>query len=128
MYCPQCGVEYRPGFTECSDCRVALVERPPETDHPLPNMELVTVLEGNNPLTASAAKDLMEQAGIPCYLEGEERSTVLTMVDPNIYRWWRLHVAREFEARARALLDDAISKEDLVIDIDVEPLPLADEQ
>jgi len=116
VYCPQCGVEYRPGFTECSDCRVALVER------------LVTVLEGNNPLTASAAKDLMEQAGIPCYLEGEERSTVLTMVDPNIYRWWRLHVAREFEARARALLDDAISKEDLVIDIDVEPLPLADEQ
>lgn len=29
MYCPLCGAEYRPGFTICSDCQVALVpERP----------------------------------------------------------------------------------------------------
>lgn len=26
MICPVCGAEYRPGFTECSDCLVALVE------------------------------------------------------------------------------------------------------
>lgn len=26
MICPQCGAEYQPGFTECADCRVALVE------------------------------------------------------------------------------------------------------
>ena len=28
MYCPQCAAEYRPGFTECSDCHVTLVEDP----------------------------------------------------------------------------------------------------
>jgi hypothetical protein len=29
MYCPLCGAEYRPGFTVCSDCQVALVPDPP---------------------------------------------------------------------------------------------------
>jgi len=29
MYCPQCGAEYRPSFTVCSDCQVALVADPP---------------------------------------------------------------------------------------------------
>jgi hypothetical protein len=31
MFCPQCGVEYRPGFTRCSDCDVDLVHELPET-------------------------------------------------------------------------------------------------
>jgi hypothetical protein len=29
MYCPECGVEYRPSATVCSDCQVALVPDPP---------------------------------------------------------------------------------------------------
>ena len=29
-YCPRCGSEYRPGFTECSDCHLPLVDEPPE--------------------------------------------------------------------------------------------------
>jgi len=28
MFCPTCGVEYRPGFKRCSDCHVELVESP----------------------------------------------------------------------------------------------------
>jgi hypothetical protein len=28
-WCPNCGAEYRPGFTTCADCGVALVEQPP---------------------------------------------------------------------------------------------------
>jgi hypothetical protein len=35
MYCPKCRVEYRAGFTECSDCRVRLVaELPPPAEAP----------------------------------------------------------------------------------------------
>ena len=31
MYCPKCRLEYRPGFTRCSDCDVDLVYEPPES-------------------------------------------------------------------------------------------------
>jgi hypothetical protein len=29
MFCPNCGIEYRPGFTHCNDCDVDLVEELP---------------------------------------------------------------------------------------------------
>lgn len=29
MFCPNCGLEYRPGFTRCNDCEVDLVETLP---------------------------------------------------------------------------------------------------
>ena len=32
MYCPECGVEYRAGFTECADCHVPLVEKLPDPE------------------------------------------------------------------------------------------------
>ena len=32
MFCPNCEAEYRPGFTRCSDCDVALMERLEETE------------------------------------------------------------------------------------------------
>lgn len=34
MFCPQCRTEYRVGFTHCSDCHVALVERLTEAASP----------------------------------------------------------------------------------------------
>jgi hypothetical protein len=73
MYCPECGVEYRAGFTECSDCHVGLVEQPPPpAEVPSPNLELVRVLEGNNQIVEAVAKMVLEEAGIPFYMEGEE--------------------------------------------------------
>ena len=34
MFCPQCRVEYREGFVECSDCHIPLVDRLPEPGTP----------------------------------------------------------------------------------------------
>lgn len=34
MFCPNCGVEYRPGFTHCNDCDVDLVDQLPAEDEP----------------------------------------------------------------------------------------------
>lgn len=39
MYCPNCGVEYRPGFTHCNDCDVDLVEKLPADEEELAEAE-----------------------------------------------------------------------------------------
>ncbi|MBZ5626630.1 MAG: DUF2007 domain-containing protein [Acidobacteriia bacterium] len=121
MYCPECGVGYRAGFTECSDCHVGLVEElPAPAEVPSPDLELVRVLEGNNQIAAAVAKMLLEEAGIPFYMEGEEVGVTMQAIDPHIYRWWGVQVARDHEAEARKLLDEAVAKEDLALDVDQE--------
>jgi hypothetical protein len=50
MYCPQCGSEYREGFTTCADCQIPLVERlPPEWTPPARR-------ERSNPLQGVGAR------------------------------------------------------------------------
>ena len=34
MWCPNCGSEYRQGYTHCSDCGHALVHEPPDASEP----------------------------------------------------------------------------------------------
>jgi hypothetical protein len=46
MHCPQCLTEYRDGFSECSDCHVALAPGlPPAASSAEHEVALVTVLE-----------------------------------------------------------------------------------
>ena len=60
MYCPECGVEYRPGFPQCSDCLVPLVaERPRRT------RSYATVLEESDPDLIALAAELLKDAGVP---------------------------------------------------------------
>jgi len=69
MFCPKCGVEYRPGFKRCSDCDVDLVATLPprakvpgkSNDHEPP----VAVWRGDDPVAFSAALAAVEEAGIP---------------------------------------------------------------
>lgn len=107
MYCPECQVEYRDGFVECADCRVPLVAELPPPAAKLcgdPDLELVTVLEGNNPLAIALAKTTLQEAGIPFYVLGEEISVRIQVLSPLIHPWCRIQVARDREAEARALL------------------------
>lgn len=85
MFCPKCGGEYRPGFKECFDCGVALVEQLskaespstlPPADSPAPDslsepLELVTVLKTGEPGLLAVAKSLLQSADIRFMTQGE---------------------------------------------------------
>jgi hypothetical protein len=104
VYCPQCNVEYRDGFTECSDCRVALIAGAPPSDSFDPSLELVEVLETNDGVQLAMAKGMLEDAGIPFFLLGRI-ATLVQDVDPFLHKWVRVQISRDREAEARELLE-----------------------
>ncbi len=63
-FCPSCGVEYREGFTRCSECNVALVAEPPPTPEPVgPEWAPVAVFVTTE--EAELARGLLAGVGIP---------------------------------------------------------------
>jgi hypothetical protein len=71
MYCPECGGEYRSGFTHCADCDVDLVETLPGAQAVPLDMELVTVLETGDPSELVFAESVLREAGIPFVKKGD---------------------------------------------------------
>ena len=107
MYCPECRVEYRDGFTECSDCLVPLSAGtpPPEPAGPFdPSLDLVVVLETNDRIQLALAKGLLEDAGISFFVLGQI-ATLVQDVDGFLNKWVQLQVPRDREAEARELLE-----------------------
>lgn len=122
MYCPQCRVAYREGFTECSDCRVPLLPGTAADDAPSsfdPDLDLVVVLETNDRIQLALAKGLLEDAGIPFYVLGQI-ATLVQDVDGFLKKWVRLQVPRDREAEARETLES-------VIHPDANPVAIGDE-
>jgi hypothetical protein len=66
VFCPQCKTEYRQGFSECSDCGVALVESLDSAEDPT-NQDLALAWRGSDPAGFSAATAALEGAGIRSY-------------------------------------------------------------
>jgi hypothetical protein len=115
MYCPECGCEYREGFTECSDCHVTL--RPGEPPDPLPdaspgppravieNLELVPVLACGNAAQLALARGVLDDAGIP-YLLNDYGASVSRLGEHGVY-WGSsatIQVASDRAREAQALL------------------------
>ena len=103
MHCPECQVEFRDGFTECSDCRVPLVTGPPLPSPFDANMNLVTVLETDNPFAIGFAKGSLTEAGIPFFVFNEI-TTLMNDIDPMLHKWLRVQVAADRAAEATELL------------------------
>ncbi len=113
MYCPQCRSEYRDGFTDCSDCHVALLAgTPPQepVDRFDPTLGLVVVLETNDRIQLAFAKGLLEEAGIPFFILGQIANLV-SDVDGFLHKWVRVQVPRDREAEARELMEDLLQAE-----------------
>jgi hypothetical protein len=74
MFCPRCSAEYREEIDSCPDCEVLLVaELPPED----PDADLVPIFETADVSLLPIVKSLLESAGIPCVVQGEEALSVL---------------------------------------------------
>lgn len=65
--------------------------------------ELVVVLETNERIHLAMAKGLLEDAGIPYFVQGQI-ATLVQDVDGFLHKWVRLQVSREFEEEAREAL------------------------
>ncbi len=110
MYCPQCRVEYREGFTECADCKVTLLAGSPEPEPPDPldpSIELTVVLESNEPVQIAMAKGLLEDAGIPFFLL-QGITTLVNDVTPLLGKLIQVQVPRDREAEAREVLEPVL--------------------
>ena len=67
MFCPQCTVEYRDGFTECADCKIPLAqELPPQPPDPkVEYRDLHEVIISFNPGEISFIKSVFDSENIP---------------------------------------------------------------
>jgi hypothetical protein len=71
MFCPECGSEYRDGFTRCADCDVELLhERPTQSDAPV---KLVNVFETADPALIPVVESLLLGEGIAFFARNENR-------------------------------------------------------
>jgi hypothetical protein len=113
VYCPECLIEYREGFTECADCHVPLLAGTPPAGpgSPFdPGLNLVVVLETNDAFTLAMAKGALEEAGIP-YYGLNEITRLVNDVDPMLRKWVRVQVAHDREVEARELLASLLQPE-----------------
>jgi hypothetical protein len=70
MFCPQCRVEYRPGFTRCADCDVGLVDELPFEANPggAPGDEqdpFCAFWQGDDARLHAELGTVLDEAGIP---------------------------------------------------------------
>ncbi len=71
-FCPRCRIEYRPGFTRCSDCGVALVAELPEEDvESTPGSRVVKLAVFPTVAEAAMLKDVLEEHHIPAFVRGQ---------------------------------------------------------
>jgi hypothetical protein len=111
MYCPICGVEYRPGFTTCSDCQVALVPDPPSTtSQAAPPMDAGFVLlwSGTDPHKHAEVIEALERENIPERTVRREDRLVYAYMQPP----FEVYVPAALHPRAKATLEETMLMEE----------------
>lgn len=105
MICPECGSEYRDGFTHCSDCDVDLVE-PIEGEPPEPDTELVKVFQSGNPALIPIVESLLRDAQIEFMTQGQSVQALQGAIGTSLVVPVQYYVRHEHAEQARELLVD----------------------
>ncbi len=112
-YCARCGSEYQEGIQECADCP----GNPPlvsETEMrqrglPLPNeldkRVFVRAATAEDPFTAEAFVELLQEANIPVLVRAGRSGVVDKLTTGNLLPWWEILVPEDQAARAVPLLE-----------------------
>lgn len=93
MFCPICKTEYRPGFTKCADCGVALVEQlppsgpPGDENVPTDSDGRELLWSGLSPKLYDAIRDALDTAGIS-HNDVEKEVGVLPTFAQNVQLAW----------------------------------------
>jgi hypothetical protein len=93
IYCPECGAEYREGFTTCRDCNVALIRRPASEA----NDDLVPLAHEASFELVGELLDRLEKNAVPYVIQAgtalelfDDSSTPITKPQPWEARVWVL--------------------------------------
>lgn len=111
MYCPKCGVQFRPGFSRCEECDVALVREKPEMEPE--NItervytDLIEVYLPSDMNEVVFIKSLLQEADIPYSIPGEDQNG---LPFPSRAGELRVLVPKEYEQKARTLLNNVITE------------------
>jgi len=114
MFCPECGYEYRDGFTRCPDCNMELVHDPPaEEQHEKGSVQpgrldyagFIEVMETPDYAFISFVRSLLEAEGLDTYLLGEHVSSVYPMS-----LGMKLMVRKDHAEEAMLIINDVDSK------------------
>ncbi len=115
MICPECGSEYREGFTRCSDCDVDLVE--PQVEPVDPDVELVSVYQSGNPALLPIVESLLRDAQIEFITTGRSVQALQGAVGSSFVVPVEFWVRSEYAEQALELLaavDESYAVEDEV--------------
>jgi hypothetical protein len=107
MFCPQCRVEYREGFLECSDCHVPLIsqlqpEAPTGEDPGEGDLDVLIRTGCWGPVAIGLAQTLLEEAGVPFFVV--DQSVAVRQDSGNVFGCLDVRVPRAREAEAREIL------------------------
>lgn len=115
MICPQCGSEYREGFTHCVDCDVDLVAQGTPVE---PDIRLVKIYEGGNAAVLPLIESVLRDANIEFMTRGEALQDLFALGGfgtgggSNALGPVEFWVREDDEAAARELLAGALEGEE----------------
>ncbi|HYC61520.1 MAG TPA: DUF2007 domain-containing protein [Thermoanaerobaculia bacterium] len=101
MICPECGSEYREGFTHCNDCDVDLVEPEPLA----PEVELVSVFQSGNPAIIPIVESVLRDSEIEFMTSGNAMQALQGAIGSPYVVPVEFWVRSNDEAAAREILD-----------------------